>query len=174
MGREIIRASTSSSTVAILARGTLLESCFKLEGLPPARPCWQTALARTSLHRRQCHQRQGQGHRDRHGHGHAQLIAGEDGGKQKKKCGCLPDTSAKVTPLQQNLEKLGSRIGVLAIVVCIIICVSGVAMDRKNLNNPDSPACLYMILIIVTLAVAAIPEGTPLCVTISCPLAART
>ena len=28
MGREIIRASTSSSTVAILARGTLLESCF--------------------------------------------------------------------------------------------------------------------------------------------------
>jgi len=97
----------------------------------------------------------------------AQLIAGEDGGKQKKKCGCLPDTSANMTPLQQNLEKLGSRIGVLAIVVCIIIFVIGVVMDRKDLNNPDSPAWLYMILIAVTLAVAAIPEGIPLCVTIS-------
>ena len=72
-----------------------------------------------------------------------------------------------MTPLQRNLEKLGSRIGVLAIVVCIIIFVIGVVMDRKDLNDPDCPAWSYMILIAVTLAVAAIPEGIPLCVTVS-------
>eukprot|EP00425_Heterocapsa_triquetra_P014693 CAMPEP_0195152994 /NCGR_PEP_ID=MMETSP0448-20130528/182926_1 /TAXON_ID=66468 /ORGANISM="Heterocapsa triquestra, Strain CCMP 448" /LENGTH=1051 /DNA_ID=CAMNT_0040191759 /DNA_START=111 /DNA_END=3262 /DNA_ORIENTATION=+ len=96
----------------------------------------------------------------------AQLIAGP-GGAAKKTCFCLPDTSGSATPLQQNLEKLGGRIGVLAIVVCVAIFIIGVAMDRTDPSNPDSPAWLYMILIAVTLAVAAIPEGIPLCVTIS-------
>merc|ERR1740129_1933688 len=86
---------------------------------------------------------------------------------QKKKCGCLPDTSASATPLQQNLESLGARIGVLAIVVCVVIFIIGVVLNRTDPSNPGSPAWLYMILIAVTLAVAAIPEGIPLCVTIS-------
>jgi len=97
----------------------------------------------------------------------AQLIAGEEGVKPKKKCFCLPDTSASQTPLQANLEHLGGRIGVLAIVVCILIFVFGVAMKRTDPSNPDTAPWLYMILIAVTLAVAAIPEGIPLCVTIS-------
>mmetsp|Transcript_24846 Transcript_24846/g.59001 ORF Transcript_24846/g.59001 Transcript_24846/m.59001 type:complete len:1056 (+) Transcript_24846:77-3244(+) len=95
----------------------------------------------------------------------AQLIAGEEG--PKKKCFCLPDTSANQTPLQRNLEQLGAKIGVLAIVVCVVVFIIGVALDRKDADEPDSPAALYMVLIAVTLAVAAIPEGIPLCVTIS-------
>lgn len=96
----------------------------------------------------------------------AQLIAGEEG-NTKKKCGCLPDTSGNATPLQRSLESLGGRIGVVAIVVCIAIFILGFALNRTDPNQPDSPAWLYMILIAVTLAVAAIPEGIPLCVTIS-------
>merc|ERR1719157_240396 len=96
----------------------------------------------------------------------AQLIADKDGGA-KKKCGCLPDTSANATPLQNNLEKLGRRIGLLAIIVCLIVFVIGGLLERKDPENPESPAWFYMILIAVTLAVAAIPEGIPLCVTIS-------
>ena len=47
------------------------------------------------------------------------------------------------------------------------IFIIGWLTDRKDPSNPDSPAWLYMILVSVTLAVAAIPEGIPLCVTIS-------
>ncbi|CAE7208424.1 unnamed protein product, partial [Symbiodinium sp. CCMP2456] len=104
----------------------------------------------------------------------AKLIAGEepqrlaeaDGG-QKTTCFCFPDTSGSQTPLQQNLNKLGARIGVLAIVVCVGIFIIGWVTDRKDPANPESAAWLYMILVSVTLAVAAIPEGIPLCVTIS-------
>eukprot|EP00931_Biecheleriopsis_adriatica_P083563 TRINITY_DN5716_c0_g1_i4.p1 TRINITY_DN5716_c0_g1~~TRINITY_DN5716_c0_g1_i4.p1 ORF type:complete len:1074 (-),score=242.32 TRINITY_DN5716_c0_g1_i4:372-3503(-) len=95
----------------------------------------------------------------------AQLIAGEEG--PKKKCGCLPDTTANQTPLQRNLEALGARIGVFAIAICVVVFIIGVAMDRRDVAAPESPAWIYMILIAVTLAVAAIPEGIPLCVTIS-------
>eukprot|EP00438_Fugacium_kawagutii_P006217 Skav219205 [mRNA] locus=scaffold537:89353:95308:+ [translate_table: standard] len=96
----------------------------------------------------------------------AQLING-DASSRKTTCFCFPDTSANQTPLQQNLNKLGARIGVLAIIICIGIFIIGWLTDRKDPTNPESPAWLYMILVSVTLAVAAIPEGIPLCVTIS-------
>jgi len=99
----------------------------------------------------------------------AQLIADDWNNKPKTKCGCLPDCHPTVsaTPLQKNLERLGGRIGAIAVVTCVIIFVIGLALDRADPANPDSPAWLNMILVAVTLAVAAIPEGIPLCVTIS-------
>ena len=42
-----------------------------------------------------------------------------------------------------------------------------VAIGRTDPSNPNAPVWLYMIRISVTLAVAAILEGIPLCVTIS-------
>eukprot|EP00405_Crypthecodinium_cohnii_P023546 CAMPEP_0206473622 /NCGR_PEP_ID=MMETSP0324_2-20121206/32988_1 /ASSEMBLY_ACC=CAM_ASM_000836 /TAXON_ID=2866 /ORGANISM="Crypthecodinium cohnii, Strain Seligo" /LENGTH=1041 /DNA_ID=CAMNT_0053948613 /DNA_START=169 /DNA_END=3294 /DNA_ORIENTATION=- len=103
----------------------------------------------------------------------AQLIAGDENEKPKKKCFCLPDTSDNMTPLQVNLEQLGARIGVLAIVVCAVIFVVGVCLGRGDPNDPNGKVWLYMILIAVTLAVAAIPEGIPLCVTISLSLGCK-
>ena len=67
----------------------------------------------------------------------------------------------------RNLEQLGAKIGILAIVVCVLVFVIGVVLDRRDSDNPTTSAALYMVLIAVTLAVAAIPEGIPLCVTIS-------
>jgi len=94
-------------------------------------------------------------------------IEGGDKSAGKTKCFCLPDTSGSETPLQQDLGKLGKNIGIIAIVVCVVIFIIGTVLERKDPSNKDSPAWIYMILIAVTLAVAAIPEGIPLCVTIS-------
>jgi potassium/sodium efflux P-type ATPase len=103
----------------------------------------------------------------------AQLIAQKDGGASRKKCGCLPDTSANATPLQNNLESLGRWIGLFAIIVCIGVFIIGTVLGRTDPVNRDTDAWLYMILISVTLAVAAIPEGIPLCVTISLSLGCK-
>jgi len=91
-------------------------------------------------------------------------------GKDKKKgaCGgCLPDVSGNQTPLQQALQNLGMWIGVLAICVCLVVFIVGLIRSTKDPEDLEKPTWLYMILISVTLAVAAIPEGIPLCVTIS-------
>mmetsp|Transcript_27570 Transcript_27570/g.84570 ORF Transcript_27570/g.84570 Transcript_27570/m.84570 type:complete len:1186 (+) Transcript_27570:139-3696(+) len=95
----------------------------------------------------------------------ALLTSDKDGAK--KSYGCLPDTSANQTPLQVELGKLAVQIGFLAIMCCTIVFVVGVAVNAEDPDNDSIPSWLYMILIAVTLTVAAIPEGLPLCVTIS-------
>merc|ERR1719160_748202 len=59
----------------------------------------------------------------------------------------------------------------MAIGVCVIVFAAGLGLKTTDPNNPEADSygasCIYMILIAVTLAVAAIPEGIPLCVTIS-------
>merc|ERR1719379_2529381 len=87
--------------------------------------------------------------------------------EQKYQCFCLPDTSANQTPLQAALQSLGVTIGYGAILVCAFVFMVGVGLETKDPDDPERPSWLYMILISVTLAVAAIPEGIPLCVTIS-------
>jgi len=94
----------------------------------------------------------------------ARLLSSKDDGKKQ---GCLPDTSANQTPLQVELGKLAVQIGFLAVACCTIVFVCGVAVSAEDPDNPDIPSWLYMVLIAVTLTVAAIPEGLPLCVTIS-------
>merc|ERR1719482_781204 len=85
----------------------------------------------------------------------------------KTKCGCLPDTSGNQTPLQHNLHVLSVNIGFMALAVCLGVFFVGWGLGRTDPAAEDQPSWLFMILISVTLAVAAIPEGIPLCVTIS-------
>jgi len=95
----------------------------------------------------------------------AALITGKKGNSGKK-CGCLPDTSDNQTPLQESVEKLGARIGLGACVICVFLFIIGGLLGTTDPEMGGSP-WIYMILVSVTLAVAAIPEGIPLCVTIS-------
>jgi len=81
-------------------------------------------------------------------------------------CG-LPDTKAGWSPLQVNLEALAVKLGYMAIGVCTIVFIVGFAMNTKDPESPETPSWLFMVLVAVTLTVAAIPEGLPLCVTIS-------
>ena len=87
--------------------------------------------------------------------------------KAKKREGCLPDTKANQSPLQHNLEDLAVKLGYMAIGVCLVVFVVGIALSTKDPEEPDTPSWLFMILVAVTLTVAAIPEGLPLCVTIA-------
>merc|ERR1712232_1083145 len=51
--------------------------------------------------------------------------------------------------------------------ICVVVFIVGLIRGTKDPDYPDNEPWLYMILISVALAVAAIPEGIPLCVTIS-------
>ncbi|CAE7634312.1 unnamed protein product [Symbiodinium sp. CCMP2456] len=93
----------------------------------------------------------------------AQMMAKEDDDAGRCSCG---STSSK-TPLQENVERLGARIGMAAIVMASAVFIAGVGIGTKDPEFPDSPSWMYMILVAVTLAVAGIPEGIPLCMTIS-------
>eukprot|EP01047_Picozoa_sp_COSAG01_P005184 COSAG01_NODE_175_length_22996_cov_18.857892_14_plen_1178_part_00 len=86
---------------------------------------------------------------------------------KKKKKECLPDTKAGQSPLQHNLEALAVKLGYMAIAVCVVVFVVGLALDTRDPEDPDTESWLFMVLVAVTLTVAAIPEGLPLCVTIS-------
>jgi len=94
-------------------------------------------------------------------------VAPEPKKKEKKRERCLPDTKASNSPLQHNLEALALKIGYMAIAVCIGVFAVGIALETKDPEDPDTPSWLFMILVAVTLTVAAIPEGLPLCVTIA-------
>eukprot|EP00928_Gymnodinium_smaydae_P047517 TRINITY_DN31719_c0_g1_i1.p1 TRINITY_DN31719_c0_g1~~TRINITY_DN31719_c0_g1_i1.p1 ORF type:complete len:1005 (-),score=234.28 TRINITY_DN31719_c0_g1_i1:232-3246(-) len=99
----------------------------------------------------------------------ARLLADEERSRQGGRCfgGGRLAAESSMTPLQASLQRLGVIIGVLAIFVCGAVFAVGLALDTRNPQNPQAPGWLYMILISITLTVAAIPEGIPLCVTIS-------
>lgn len=86
---------------------------------------------------------------------------------KKKREGCLPDTKAGQSPLQRNLEALAVKLGYMAISVCALVFFVGLILQTKDPEDPETASWLFMVLVSVTLTVAAIPEGLPLCVTIS-------
>ncbi|ODV81274.1 calcium/mangenease P-type ATPase [Suhomyces tanzawaensis NRRL Y-17324] len=65
------------------------------------------------------------------------------------------------TPLQQAMDKLGKDLSVFSFIVIGIICLIGVLQGRSWLD---------MFQISVSLAVAAIPEGLPIIVTVTLAL----
>ena len=67
----------------------------------------------------------------------------------------------KQTPLQEKLGKLGLNLGIITILISIIFFISGL-LRQQELSE--------ILLVSVSLAVAAIPEGLPAVVTISLAL----
>jgi magnesium-transporting ATPase (P-type) len=72
----------------------------------------------------------------------------------------------KPTPLQMALERLGGQIGAGASLVLISIIVFAWMVDYNDPAHPDLKKFMKLILMGVTFAVSAIPEGLPMVVTI--------
>ncbi len=74
----------------------------------------------------------------------------------------VQETEKEKTPLQEELDSVGKKLGIGAVLVSVIIFLVGIFVQQQ----PIFP----MFLIAVALAVAAIPEGLPAIVTISLAL----
>ncbi len=74
-----------------------------------------------------------------------------------KIAGMLDSEEDEKTPLQIKLAELGKMLGIAAIVICLLIFVIGYFQGRDSYE---------MMMVAISLAVAAIPEGLPAIVTI--------
>ena len=68
------------------------------------------------------------------------------------------------TPMQARLENLGKVIGPASVLICVVIFIIGVMYGRPVIN---------MLMVAVSLAVAAIPEGLPAISTIILSMGVR-
>ena len=76
----------------------------------------------------------------------------------------LRDERQPRTPLQQRLDQLGRRLSLVALTLCVVILVAGLARGE--------PFAL-MLMTALSIAVAAIPEALPAVVTIGLAIGAR-
>jgi Ca2+-transporting ATPase len=87
-------------------------------------------------------------------------------GTKKKKTGFLERFQPKMTPLQEALHKLGVLMGAAVLVICAVVFAVGMVRGSHDPKNADRPVWLTMIMVAVSLAVSAVPEGLPMVVTI--------
>lgn len=71
------------------------------------------------------------------------------------------------TPLQGRLKTLGKWLGLTSVTICSLVFFVGVGTKRGSNPDSDQPVWIQMLLISVSLIVAAVPEGLPVCVTIA-------
>lgn len=77
----------------------------------------------------------------------------------------LSGTEKQLTPLQRDQEKLGKTLTVLILAIAVVTFLVGILRGRLPLD---------MLLVAISLAVAAIPEGLPAISTIILSLGTRT
>lgn len=91
------------------------------------------------------------------GQGEGVVIATGMNTELGKIAGLINETEGELTPLQKRLGDLGKILSVVAVVLCVALFALGVLQHRN---------ILQMLLVAISLAVAAIPEGLPAVVTI--------
>src|SRR5688572_16105520 len=96
-----------------------------------------------------------------YGHGKAIVTATGMRTEMGRIAGLLKETRDEATPLQQELNRTGRRLGVAVIAIAVIIIVTIIVVEDVR-----GAAALFDVLILgVALAVAAVPEGLPAVVT---------
>ena len=92
-----------------------------------------------------------------HGHGEGLVTAAGMDTEIGRIASMITDTEDEMTPLQKRLGDLGKLLSVLSLGLCVALFLLAVLQHR---NIPE------MLLVAISLAVAAVPEGLPAVVTI--------
>ena len=96
-------------------------------------------------------------------YGHARAIVTATGMRTEmgRIAGLLKETQDEATPLQQELDRTGKRLGIAVVVIGVVMIATIVVVEEIR-----SAAALFDVLLLgVALAVAAVPEGLPAVVT---------
>ena len=96
------------------------------------------------------------------GHGQAVVTATGMNTQMGKIAGMIQEIEEEATPLQRRLGELGKYIAVICIAICAVVSVTGILRGE---------AAFDMMMVGISLAVAAVPEGLPAIVTIALALA---
>lgn len=98
----------------------------------------------------------------------AALLKGDGPNQKSKNCvkKFFDKYYPKMTPLQEALHRLGVIMGTAVIGVCVVVFIVGMVRENRDPKNPDRPLWLNMVMVAVSLAVSAVPEGLPMVVTI--------
>ncbi|CAE7886471.1 yoaB, partial [Symbiodinium sp. KB8] len=99
----------------------------------------------------------------------AALLAGGEGPEGQEAPGCCAGLQghAQRTPLQERLHRLGIYISICALLGCVLVFLIGLWRGYRDPEHPGNPPAVQLVLVSVSLAVSAVPEGLPLCVTIT-------
>jgi Ca2+-transporting ATPase len=95
------------------------------------------------------------------GRGRALITATGMRSEMGKIAGLLRQTESERTPLQQELNRLGKLLGVIVLVIALVMVGTIIFIQGVN----DLPGLVAVMLLGVSLAVAAVPEGLPAVVT---------
>ncbi|MDI6869345.1 MAG: calcium-translocating P-type ATPase, SERCA-type [Coprothermobacterota bacterium] len=92
-----------------------------------------------------------------YGRGEAVVVATGMATEIGKIATMLEETEKEATPLQKNLDQVGKVLALMVLGICLIVFLVGILRGAPT---------LFMLLLSISLAVAAIPEGLPAVVTI--------
>jgi Ca2+-transporting ATPase len=95
------------------------------------------------------------------GRGRALVVAVGEGTEFGKVAVELSSVTARKSPLQLKMDELGQRLATFSTIAIVLIALLGWIMGRPFLET---------VTVAVSLAVAAIPEGLPICVTVTLAL----
>lgn len=92
--------------------------------------------------------------------------SGADGKRRNPVSRFMAQFQPKLTPLQHALHRLGVFMGTAVLAICAVVFAVGMVRGNHDPKNAERPVWLTMVMVAVSLAVSAVPEGLPMVVTI--------